>query len=154
MSEPKFQLNLFENELESDSFLKDQIITYIGNKRTLLSFIGQGIAYVKQRLGKKRLIMFDGFSGSGVVARYFKQHASVLYANDLEMYSQIVNQCYLSNKSEVDIGELGRAIDYLNKTKLKNHHPTGFVEKLYSPQEDTNIKLGERVFYTNQNHLD
>jgi adenine-specific DNA-methyltransferase len=94
--------------------------------------------------------MFDGFTGSGCVARLFKHYASELYANDLEAYSETINNCYLANKSEVAIDEVKELIDYLNEHKL-DAFDVGFIEQHYAPKDDKNIKDGERVFYTNQN---
>ncbi|WP_420825168.1 DNA adenine methylase [Thiospirillum jenense] len=56
----------------------------MGNKRALLPLIGQAIAQVKHCLNKNRLSYLDLFSGSGIVARYMKQHPSYLIANVLE----------------------------------------------------------------------
>ncbi|MDR0684303.1 MAG: DNA adenine methylase [Spirochaetaceae bacterium] len=102
------QLALFDAETqetlyESREFLTKQLITYIGNKRGLLNFIGNGVKIVQTKLAKNKLKMFDVFSGSGIVARYFKQFADLLITNDLEKYSTIINQCYLANKSDLDI---------------------------------------------------
>ncbi|MDR2476643.1 MAG: DNA adenine methylase, partial [Treponema sp.] len=58
---------------EKKEYFTQQLITYIGNKRALLPFIGDGIRTVQKKLGKGKLKMFDVFSGSGIVARYFKQ---------------------------------------------------------------------------------
>ncbi|MCL1888068.1 MAG: DNA adenine methylase, partial [Kiritimatiellaeota bacterium] len=86
--------------------MQTQIITYIGNKRALLPFIGRGVKEAQRRLQKDRLCSLDLFSGSGVVARYLKQYSSRLIANDLEDYSRVCNACYLTNASEVDEAEL------------------------------------------------
>ena len=92
----------FENEM----FLTSQIITYIGNKRSLLGFIGDAVAIVKKNLKKEKLDVVDIFSGSGIVSRYMKQHSSKIIANDLEDYSYVLNKCYLSNKNDIDMDEL------------------------------------------------
>lgn len=42
------------NEKENKEFLTKQIITYIGNKRSLLPFIGNAVDEAKKRLGKKK----------------------------------------------------------------------------------------------------
>ena len=58
---------------ENDNFLKEQLITYLGNKRKLLPFIGHEIEKIDNFLNSKnKLNIFDGFSGSGVCSRYFK----------------------------------------------------------------------------------
>ena len=54
---------------ESKVFLSEQIITYLGNKRSLLSFIGNAVEYVKKDLKKEKIDTFDVFAGSGIVSR-------------------------------------------------------------------------------------
>ena len=93
---------------EDPRFLTEQIVTYLGNKRSLLHFLGTGLEQVKKRLGKERLKAGDLFSGSGIVARFLKQHSEELIVNDLEEYSRVVNTCYLSNAEEVENLELDR----------------------------------------------
>ena len=85
---------------ESRDYLSKQIITYIGNKRELLKEIDLEVAFVCKELSKDKLLCLDLFSGSGIVARFLKQHSSKIIANDLEAYSKVINECFLSNKSE------------------------------------------------------
>ena len=68
---------------ENPDFLQSQLITYIGNKRALLDFIGTAVGEVQQRLGKSKLSCLDVFAGSGIVSRYLKQFASAITVNDL-----------------------------------------------------------------------
>ena len=63
---------------EKEEYLTRQLITYIGNKRALLGFIGNGIRKVQKKLNKNKIKTFDVFSGSGIVARYFKQFSDLL----------------------------------------------------------------------------
>lgn len=137
--------------MEDDKFLKEQIITYLGNKRKLLDFIGESVKeiLVKENLEKAKI--FDGFSGSGIVSRYLKQYSSELYTNDFEEYAACINSCYLSNKSEVNLEKIEEINKKLNDLKLEG--TGGFVRQLYSPEDDKNIKDGDRTFYTNQNAL-
>jgi adenine-specific DNA-methyltransferase len=135
---------------ENDKYLTQQLITYIGNKRKLLRFIDCGIKRVLKRLNKKKLNVLDGFSGSGIISRFLKKYADTLYSNDLEYYCYIINKCYLSNKSEIDFDIINNNIIFLNRAKLLNNK-IGIIQKLYSPKDDNNVKLGERVFYTNKN---
>ncbi len=136
---------------EKKEYLNSQIITYLGNKRALLSFIGTGLDKVCKSLNKKKLDIFDVFSGSGIVSRYFKKYSRHLVVNDLEKYSEIISSCYLSNYSELDITLL-REIYNSIKNKLENEPlKKGFITELYSPKDDKNIKKGERVFYTVRN---
>jgi adenine-specific DNA-methyltransferase len=91
---------------EKKEFLTQQLITYIGNKRALLGFIGNGIKTIQKKLHKDKLKTFDVFSGSGIVARFLKQFSDLLVVNDLEKYSTVINECYLSNQDEVNISTL------------------------------------------------
>lgn len=135
-----------------DPYLTSHLITYIGNKRELLPFINRGIDTVKTSLGKDKLVAFDGFSGSGIVARLLKYHSSSLWVNDLEEYCEVINRCYLANPSEIDISYIDRTIGWLNANRLNvQRKGVGFIEKNYAPRDDNNIRVGERVFYTNQN---
>ncbi len=147
---------------EDPRFLTDQLVTCIGNKRALLDFIGEGLAIVLDRLDKPRIDIFDAFSGSGVVSRYFKRFARRLVANDLELYADIANRCYLTNYDDVDRRRLA-AIHRELLDRLEGLEPTfrdgerreddasGFVAELYAPEDDAAIKAGERVFYTRRN---
>ena len=142
------------NEItENSDFLSRQLITYIGNKRKLLPFIGEALSKVTKRLNKTKLTIFDAFSGSGAVARYFKAHANMLIANDLEAYSQVVNHCYLANSNDLPLLEL-KSIHKELLFKL-THEPLtkGFISELYSPSNTDDIKNSERVFYTPRNAM-
>lgn len=133
-------------------YFTDQLITYLGNKRSLLPFINEGIVRVKKKLGKDKIIALDGFSGSGVVSRLLKYHSSCLYTNDLEDYCEVLSKCYLANASEVDYSYIRNNLEWLNQSRL-NQTPNapGFIERNYAPQDDDHIQPGERVFYTNAN---
>jgi adenine-specific DNA-methyltransferase len=136
----------------SDPYFTTQLITYIGNKRSLLPFINKGIEAVKTKLRKKKLVTFDGFSGSGAVSRLLKYHSTKLFVNDLEQYCEVINKCYLANRSQIDIDFIIDRMEWLNSQKLKSaSKKPGFIEKNYAPKNDNNIKPGERVFYTNRN---
>lgn len=137
---------IFENE----NFLTTQIITYIGNKRSLLGFIGNAVDIVRKELKKDKLEIADIFSGSGIVSRYLKQYSSKLIVNDLENYAYILNKCYLSNKSDINMDELVSWYNYL-KDNLDNKLESGFISELYAPKDMKDIKLGERCFYTTRN---
>ena len=134
---------------ESQRYLKEQIITYIGNKRHLLHYINAELQIIKKKLGKDKISCVDLFSGSGVVSRLMKQHSDLLISNDLEIYSEIINNCYLSNRSNFNENLYN---EYYNIIKSKLEHPTnGLISNHYAPQDDNNIKPNERVFYTCQN---
>lgn len=135
---------------ENPTYLESELITYIGNKRGLLPFIGKGVEVVKDKLGKDRLSFLDLFAGSGVVSRFMKMHAESIVCNDLENYTSIVNACYLTNRSEVDREELRHYLKWLDN-EIANDWRRGFIAELYAPEDDNNVKEGERVFYTRRN---
>ena len=85
---------------ENSEYLTSQIITYIGNKRSLLGYIEKEVLLIQKHLQKSKLSCADLFSGSGIVARMLKQYSSFLAANDLENYSCVLNDCYLTNKED------------------------------------------------------
>jgi adenine-specific DNA-methyltransferase len=136
---------------EDRGFLSEQLITYIGNKRSLLPPIETAVQKVLETLGGKKLRTMDAFSGSGVVARMLKQYSSLVVANDLESYSKVINDCYLSNRADVPLEKLLIAIGEMNATVDNCDLPDGFIRRLYSPRDASAIEVGERVFYTPEN---
>ncbi|MDR0375523.1 MAG: DNA adenine methylase [Treponema sp.] len=138
---------------ENEDYLTKQIITYIGNKRSLMKFIERGVYLVQKKLGKNKLAVFDVFSGSGVVARRFKQYASFLVANDMEKYAALINSCYLANASDINMSLLKKnyhdIMSAITNTPLKE----GIITKLYAPVNDYDIRQNERVFYTRRNAM-
>ena len=113
---------------ENKDFLTTQLITYIGNKRKIIGEIEKEIELISEKSGKEKLVCTDLFSGSGIVARMVKRHSSKLIVKD---------ECeYLRKKIE----------DSCRLEKLP-----GIISINYAPQDDDNIKKGERVFYTHQN---
>ena len=141
-----------ERPLDEDpDYLTRQIITYIGNKRALLGQIGQVVEGVKGRLGKERLRVFDVFSGSGIVSRYLKAHASTLISNDIEDYAAVVGRCYLRNRSTVDMRVLSDIVGEMNRRVEDESCPRGFIKDLYAPRDESRITREDRVFYTRDN---
>jgi len=135
---------------ENEAYLTTQILTYLGNKRALLAFIGDGVRQVVRDLAKERITFFDAFSGSGIVSRYMKRFASRIIANDLEAYSEIVNRCYLTNRSEIDAAEFDSVFEKWT-AYARRHLAPGIVARHYAPADDENIRKGERAFYTHEN---
>jgi adenine-specific DNA-methyltransferase len=131
-------------------YLKSQIITYIGNKRALLPFIGQALHHAKAQLRTDKISFIDLFSGTGIVARFAKRHARMLIVNDLKLYSRVTNERYLTNCSSVDLDELGHLLGRL-KRYIEDHWQPGFVTELYAPASDDSIAPNDRVFYTRRN---
>ena len=141
-----------DNSEENKDFLTTQILTYIGNKRSLLVKIEPEVKEILRKLGKDKIVSADLFAGSGVVARMLKQYSSRLIVNDLENYSAVVNSCYLSDKKDYPSEEC----DFLRHKIIslaENNKIEGIITKNYAPANDFNIQKGERVFYTHENAL-
>ena len=136
--------------MENQAYLKEQILTYLGNKRSLLGFIEQGVNIAKQALGKEKLSCCDLFSGSGIVSRFFKSHANFIVANDLELYSRVTNECYLANAG----AEFKKELDFWHEKLTREigaNLREGFICELYAPKDEANISATDRVFYTRKN---
>ena len=126
-------------------YLKDQIITYIGNKRKILPFIERSL----NQIGIKGYTFLDLFSGSGIVSRLSKVHgAKKIIANDLEYYSMVLNGVFLRNEegNKKEFEEMKNEI--LSKPLFE-----GWVCENYAPKDGNNIQRGERCFYTRENAL-
>lgn len=149
---------------ENPAFLTEQLITYIGNKRALLPFIGQGVELVRRELGKEKLTCLDLFSGSGIVSRYLKQFATFIAANDMEAYSVLINRCYLSDKDDIPaarITQLHQSLVTALQQRLAAFElgrasgaapcQPGFISRLYAPHDENNIQKTDRCFYTRYN---
>lgn len=126
-------------------YLKDQIITYIGNKRKILPFIERSL----NQIGIKDYTFLDLFSGSGIVSRLSKVHgAKKIIANDIEYYTNVLNRVFLRNE-EGDKKEFEEMKQYI----LSKPSWEGWVCENYAPKDDNNIQIGERCFYTRENAL-
>lgn len=133
--------------MENEKYLSEQIITYLGNKRKLLDNIASEVETILNELGVEKAKICDLFSGSGVVARKLKQYSSRLYTNDLEEYSRVINDCYLTNYEDFN----KEFYNELYHNILIAESVEGIITKNYAPLDDNDIKEGERVFYTHNN---
>lgn len=135
------------------SYLTEQIITYLGNKRTLLSHIKGVIDEIKPELNKedKDIIAVDLFAGSGVVGRMLKECGFQVISNDLEGYSHVINSCYLSNKSEFNEIVYNGYYEKLKEILENKKYVNGIISENYAPKNDDDIQEGERAFYTSEN---
>ena len=137
---------------EDTGFLTTQIITYLGNKRSLIGNIENEVKEIISKTGKPKLVCADLFSGSGIVARMLKQYSEKLIVNDLENYSAVINSCYLVNKKDFP-----QKIYSELKTEIENRCAKekfeGIIAQNYAPKDDEHIQMGERVFYTRENAL-
>ena len=140
-----------------DPYYTDQIITYMGNKRKILPHIEKIINIVKEHLtvgdaSREKFIVGDGFSGSGVVSRLLKNHASKLYVNDLAGYSKTINDCYLTTPNKVLLTTIKKYIDaanlFVKEKEKENVEP--FVQLHWAPANNI-IKNSDRVYFTREN---
>ncbi len=136
---------------EDPAYLTRQLITYIGNKRALLAPIGAAVQQVQARLVRSKLRILDAFAGSGVVSRFFKQHAASLTSNDLEDYAAAAARCHLRNRGEVDDTQIARRVEQMNAAVDHAPLPAGFIEELYAPRDEDRVSADDRVFYTRRN---
>ena len=126
--------SLMKTTRENPAFLKEQIITYLGNKRALLGFIASGVEYAKSELKKDKVSFLDMFSGSGVVSRFAKGFASFIVANDLEDYAYIISKCYLANVDKAKFQGLCELYEHLKLSE--NELQKGFLSTLYAPKDE------------------
>lgn len=138
-------------ESEDPDYLARQLITYIGNKRGLVDPLEQAVRDVRSRLDGRKIRALDLFSGSGFVSRVLKKHSTLIAANDLEAYARTVSECYLANRDERRLAEVAKQVARLNDAAAKGAARQGFIRDLYSPADDQDIQLGERVFYSSDN---
>jgi adenine-specific DNA-methyltransferase len=156
---PSEPLSLFEVETgdltdsgkENPDFLSKQLITYIGNKRSLLPTIDALVRDIRGRLGGRRISSLDLFAGSGAVARLLRTNSHLVAANDLEGYSRVINSCYLSNVGTSTLAAVEEAVARLNKRADSGEWEHGFIRDLYAPADEQNITTADRVFYTVDN---
>lgn len=136
---------------EQPSYLQEQLITYIGNKRSLLPQIDQEVRRLREQLGGQKLRTADLFAGSGAVSRLLKQHSELLLVNDLETYSRVLAQCYLCNREAFPEEACTQALRRLERSL--DAPVEGIIIRHYAPRNDREIQPGERVFYTRDNAL-
>jgi adenine-specific DNA-methyltransferase len=136
-----------------NEYINQPMYTYLGNKRKLLDFIEKQVEVVKARLGKDKLVMMDGFSGSGVVARMFSTHASELHTNDLEIYSDITCNCYVKQPTDAQKVRIAEHVNAMNDLAEKGPYVTGLITEYYAPKNTEHPEPGEVCFFTHENAL-
>ncbi|MCE2931022.1 MAG: DNA adenine methylase [Vampirovibrionales bacterium] len=155
---PDYKPTLISLPSRNELFLSEQLITYIGNKRSLLPFIADILRNISKDLGKATLSSLDLFSGSGSVARLLKLHSSYVIANDLEHYSFLINHCYLSNKASIDWIVLEQyhqeTLAYIEEhLNGKAPYTNSWIRSSYAPCDEAAISKEDRCFYTVRNAL-
>ena len=137
-----------------NAFVKQTMLTCIGNKRKLVSHIEDIVDVVCEKENKEKLNIVDGFAGSTVVSRALSSKASNIYTNDLELYSYLMAKCYLETPTKSTQTKVRKHIENMNVIAEKGPYiSTGVMAKLYAPKDTYDIKEGERCFYTRENAL-
>jgi adenine-specific DNA-methyltransferase len=136
--------------IESD-FVYQPMITYIGNKRKLVSWIMEVIEEIRAEFDRP-LHILDGFAGSGVVSRALMPFCSQLHTNDMEYYSFILLRCFLETPT---LEQRERIHSHFREMEKLCQAPNeiGFVSRLYSPKFTDNPTAEERCFYTRENAI-
>jgi adenine-specific DNA-methyltransferase len=135
----------------TEEYIHQPMLTYLGNKRKLLDFIEEQVNYVKKKLKKDKLVMMDGFSGSGVVARKLSTLASELHTNDLEAYADVCASCYVKQPTKAQQEKIAKHIDKMNELAEKGPYIEGVMTKWYAPKSTESPKEGEVCFFTREN---
>lgn len=142
---------------KKDPYLSTQIITYMGNKRKLLSDIKNVIEDLQRELGidNQHFSTADAFSGSGIVSRLLKTMSNVLYTNDVAGYSQTLNQCFLSTLNFEEVKMLKVILNKANQFAYSSEIETDvipWISRHWSPSCER-IQKSDRVYFTHQNGI-
>jgi len=124
------------------------ILNYIGSKKTLLNFIDIVLIKINKKYKNKlnNLIFFDGFSGTGIVGKYFNnKYKYITYSNDLEYYSYLINYTNLkinySNNLKYYIellDKLQKPVNEFNMLITNNYSPFGESKRMFWTIENAN----------------
>ena len=142
------------SEYNHEEFVNQTMLTCIGNKRKLVKHIKQLVVELGQRLGKTKLQIVDGFSGSSVVSRELSDICETLYVNDMEKYAYLMAKCFLVKPSAQQIERIEYHIQTMNHIADQNTNMIeGIIATHYAPANTADIKEHERCFYTRENAL-
>lgn len=138
---------------DRNDFVFQTMLTCIGNKRKLVTRIEEIVKHIAASLGKEKLNIVDGFSGSSVVSRQLSGVAETLHTNDMELYAYLMAQCYLQKPSAEQCVTILSHITAMNHIAESGPYKEGIICKLYAPKTTNDIQVGERCFYTRENAL-
>lgn len=126
---------------------------YIGRKNALLDFIEKPLIENNISSG----IFCDIFSGTTVVAQYFKKKGFEIIANDYMYFSYVFQKAYIENNLKPKYFDLSniikkptleKVLDYLNNLKEKK----GFIYKNFCVDGSKNSKF-ERNYFSSENAM-
>lgn len=126
-------------------YIVSNIITYIGNKRKLLTSIDDIINDILVD-NPDFSTCLDAFSGSGIVSRYLRYKGFRVYANDLEDYTVPLNKAFLTQTEDPLEQSDYELLNSLTSTTAP------YFSKYYAPQDTQNPDLdNERLFFSHEN---
>lgn len=136
--------------IQTQDFVFNQLIPYIGNKRKLLGLIERALSLTDTHSGSTFL---DMFTGSGVVSRMAKKLGYRVISNDWEPYSKEINTCYIACNEAPPFAALGgyhTALEALNTLPDRED----WITRHLCPDDDDNPDIErDRMFYTRANGL-
>lgn len=143
-----------ELKYNHDDFVYQTMLTCIGNKRKLVKNIKQIVSELGQQIGKPKLNIVDGFSGSSVVSREISDICDTLYVNDMEKYAYLMAKCFLVKPTSIQQNRIKEHIDIMNHiADEKSLLIEGIITRHYAPKNTFDVKKDERCFYTHENAL-
>ncbi len=138
-------------------FLTEQLIAYIGNKRSLLPFLHREFSRLAS--GRPSVTFLDPFAGSGSVSRLARLMGFSVWANDWEPYSFAINSCHLAIAAARlpslfrSRGGLDAALAELNSL-APPPEAQRYIARHYAPRSTGSADWRtERLFYTTENAL-
>jgi len=147
---------IFNERTMKEPYFTKQILTYMGNKRKFIEPLNNILLELEKTFNKSRgeLLIGEGFSGSGVLSRLFKTHASHLFTNDIAGYSKTLNRCYLSNVTNYDKEKINKIIDDANNFVDNNEKEKfeKFISVYWSDFGEKNTK-STRSYFTEENAI-
>lgn len=140
----------------SKNYYKDQILTYMGNKRKFVEKLESIIRYIEtaDKKPEKSLVIAEGFSGSGILSRLFKNNSSKFFVNDIAGYSKTLNMCYLSTPTDLDKKYIYKLVDEANNfVENSDEDYEKFVSKHWSFSDECTNKKDKRLYFSYENAL-
>lgn len=124
-------------------------VRYIGSKSALLEQIEQ---VIDEHGSGEEQVFCDIFSGTGVVARYFKPRYTIL-SNDLLHFSYVIQKATVENNGVPAFDTLAaqgitNPLTYLEEAKLPESVEHYFIAKHYAPNDQC-----QRMYLTRDNAL-
>lgn len=143
--------------LANEAYVRQPMVTMIGNKRKLIVGIYEIVREVWAALGLSEggMKVMDGFAGSGVVSRMLASAPEVgeIWTNDLEYFSYIMMECFLKKPEPSEEIRVREHIIEMNRLAASGPYLEGVVTRLYAPRVTASVAEGERCFYTHENAL-